>query len=110
MEIRELQARLRAAYEARDRARGRDATFMWLVEEVGELSRALRSGDRENVRHELSDALAWLVSVATLEGVDMEEAAARYAGGCPRCGKAPCSCPAGRPAGRRRGARRRKRP
>ena len=98
MEIGEFQRRLRTLYGARDRARGRDATFMWLVEEVGELSRALRRGDAENLRHEFSDALAWLVSVATLAGVDMEEAAARYADGCPRCGRTPCRCPKGRKA------------
>lgn len=100
MEIGEFQRRLRKAYEARDRARGRDATFLWFVEEVGELSRAVRRGDRANLRHEFSDALAWLVSLATLEGVDMEDAAARYAKGCPRCGKSPCRCPRRR---RRRG-------
>ncbi len=92
MEIGEYQRRLRATYEARDRARGRDATFLWLVEEVGELSRAVRRGERKNLEHEFSDALAWLVSLATLEGVDMEEAAARYAKGCPRCRKSPCRC------------------
>jgi NTP pyrophosphatase (non-canonical NTP hydrolase) len=116
VEIGEFQARLRAAYEARDRARGRDATFLWFVEEVGELSRALRRGDPENLRHEFSDALAWLVSTATLAGVDMEEAAARYAAGCPRCGRSPCACPPGRhfrsrgaalPRTRRRGRGRR---
>jgi NTP pyrophosphatase (non-canonical NTP hydrolase) len=100
VEIGEFQRRLRAAYGARDRARGRDATFLWFVEEVGELSRALRSGDRANLRHELSDALAWLVSVATLEGIDMEDAASRYAKGCPRCGRSPCRCPRSRNARR----------
>ena len=30
---------------------------------------------------------------AELTGVDMEEAVAKYAGGCPRCGGTPCSCP-----------------
>ena len=96
MEIGDFQRRLEALYGARDRARGSEATFMWFVEEVGELSRALRRGDPDNLRHEFSDALAWLVSAATLAGVDMEEAAARYAGGCPRCGKSPCGCPVAR--------------
>ncbi len=93
MEIGDLQRRLRDLYEARDRARGSEATFMWFVEEVGELSRAIRRGDPENLRHEFSDALAWLVSAATLAGVDMEEAAARYGNGCPRCRRTPCGCP-----------------
>ena len=102
MEIAQFQRRLRAIYGKRDRARGRDRTFMWFVEEVGELSRALRRADRANLEEEMSDALAWLVSVATLAGVDMEEAAARFAAGCPRCGRSPCRCPAGRDRRRRR--------
>ncbi len=92
MEIHELQAMMRATYGARDRARGRDATFRWLTEEVGELARALRTGDRVNLVHEFGDVLAWLTSLADLEGVEMEAAAARYARGCPRCGTSPCAC------------------
>lgn len=109
MEIGEFQRRLREIYEKRDRARGRDGTFLWLVEEVGELSRALRRGDAANLREEFSDALAWLVSCATLCGVDMERAAARYAAGCPRCGRAPCACRGERGTKRRVRAKRRER-
>ena len=92
MEIGQLQHTLRVTYLDRDAARGRDATFRWLVEEVGELARALRTGDRENLVHEFGDVLAWLSSVANLAGVDLEEAAGRYAAGCPRCGGLPCGC------------------
>ena len=103
MEIGEFQRRLRRIYGKRDRARGPDRTFMWFVEEVGELSRALRRADRANLEEEMSDALAWLVSVATLEGVDLEAAASRFSRGCPRCSRSPCRCPADRNR-RRRGA------
>ncbi|MEP6973015.1 MAG: MazG nucleotide pyrophosphohydrolase domain-containing protein [Actinomycetota bacterium] len=92
MEIGELQETMRATYAERDAARGRDATFRWLTEEVGELARALRTGDRDNLIHEFGDVLAWLTSLANLEGVDLEEAATRYAEGCPRCGLRPCGC------------------
>lgn len=92
MEIRELQETMRATYVERDATRGRDATFRWLTEEVGELARALRMGDRDNLIHEFGDVLAWLTSLANLEGVDLEVAAARYAEGCPRCGLRPCGC------------------
>jgi NTP pyrophosphatase (non-canonical NTP hydrolase) len=92
MEIHDLQETMRATYVERDTARGRDATFRWLTEEVGELARALRTGDRDNLLHEFGDVLAWLASLANLEGVDLEEAAARYADGCPRCGMLPCGC------------------
>jgi NTP pyrophosphatase (non-canonical NTP hydrolase) len=92
MEIRELQETLRRTYFERDSARGADGTFRWMTEEIGELARALRHRDRENTVHEFGDVLAWLTSLANLAGVDLEEAAARYATGCPRCGASPCAC------------------
>jgi NTP pyrophosphatase (non-canonical NTP hydrolase) len=92
MEIGAFQATMRDTYVERDAARGRDATFRWLTEEVGELARALRTGDRDNLVHEFGDVLAWLASLANLEGVDLAVAAERYANGCPRCGGRPCGC------------------
>ena len=94
MELAELQNRIEALYGSRDRARGVDGTFRWWVEEVGEVAKALRSGDPQGLEHELGDALAWLVSVANVAGVDLERAAARFADGCPRCHQTPCACPA----------------
>jgi NTP pyrophosphatase (non-canonical NTP hydrolase) len=93
MELHQLQTSMTRIYGARDAERGREATFRWFVEEVGELARALRSGDRANLEHEFGDALAWLVSLANIERVDLEMAVARYAAGCPRCGETPCGCP-----------------
>ena len=93
MEIAELQETLRRTYAERDGERGRDATFRWMTEEVGELARALRLEDAENLELEFSDVLAWLTSLANLSGVDMERAAARYANGCPKCAASPCTCP-----------------
>jgi NTP pyrophosphatase (non-canonical NTP hydrolase) len=93
MEIRELQASMAHLYEERDARRGRDATFRWFTEEVGELAQAMRTGDRANLEHEFGDVLAWLASLANVEGIDLEAAVARYAKTCPRCGGAPCACP-----------------
>jgi NTP pyrophosphatase (non-canonical NTP hydrolase) len=92
MEIAELQETLRRTYYPRDVKRGRDATFRWLTEEVGELARALRHDERDELTHEFSDVLAWLASLANLAGIDLEEAAARYASGCPKCDASPCAC------------------
>jgi NTP pyrophosphatase (non-canonical NTP hydrolase) len=92
MEIAELQASLRRTYYRRDAKRGRDATFRWLAEEVGELAKALRRGEPADLEHEFADVLAWLASLANLTGVDLARAAARYAEGCPKCGTSPCSC------------------
>jgi NTP pyrophosphatase (non-canonical NTP hydrolase) len=92
MELSELQAAMRATYGSRDTARGPDATFRWLIEEVGELARALRKDDRANLELEFSDVLAWLASLANLEGVDLQAVMARYADGCPKCGASPCGC------------------
>jgi len=80
-------------YGERDRARGRDATVAWLAEELGELARAARKGTRQEQLHELGDVLAWLASLAEQLGLSLEEAAGRYATGCPRCRGIPCACP-----------------
>jgi NTP pyrophosphatase (non-canonical NTP hydrolase) len=93
VELAEFQARIEAAFGERDRARGVDGTFRWWVEEVGEVAKALRRRDQAELEHELGDALAWLASVASTVGVDLNKAAARYADGCPRCGGSPCTCP-----------------
>lgn len=92
MEIAELQQVLRRTYFERDAARGPDATFRWMTEEVGELAKALRRRDPDELEHEFSDVLAWLASLANLMDVNLERAAARYARGCPRCGASPCTC------------------
>ena len=94
MNISEFQERIRVLYEERDRERGVFETFAWLVEEVGELSRALRRNDRANLETEFADVAAWLVSVGTLVGIDVQACCEKaYGDGCPRCGATPCACP-----------------
>jgi NTP pyrophosphatase (non-canonical NTP hydrolase) len=92
MEIGDFQSAMRSTYLDRDAQRGRDATFRWLVEEVGELARAMRREDRENLVNEFGDVLAWLSSLANLEGVELDDAVARYRDGCPKCHGRPCRC------------------
>lgn len=92
MHLGDLQRLIHDTYGERDRERGLEGTFAWFVEEVGELSRALRREGHDERVHEFSDVLAWLVTLADLAGVDMEEAAARYADGCPKCHATPCTC------------------
>jgi NTP pyrophosphatase (non-canonical NTP hydrolase) len=102
--IGDFQRRIEAIYFDRDSRRGLDRTFMWLVEEIGELSRALleaggtpaqrRGADQSALETEFADVLAWLSTVASIAGVDLQAAAARqYADGCPKCRATPCECP-----------------
>ncbi len=97
--IGDLQRRIGELYGAKDEARGDSATFLWLVEEVGELATALRSGSAEELALEMADVLAWLVTLANIRGVDLESAVARkYGESCPGCRSVPCRCdPAGKP-------------
>ena len=92
MRVAEFQDLMRRTYLERDRRRGLDASFRRLVEEVGEMARTLRHDDDAAKREEFSDVLAWLASIANQAGVDLEEAASRYASGCPKCDAIPCSC------------------
>lgn len=93
MEISEFQDVIARTYGERDRARGRPATVAWLCEELGELAQAVRKGTVDEQRHELSDVLAWLASLAAQLDLSLEDAAERYAAGCPRCAASPCACP-----------------
>lgn len=97
MKIAEFQKRIEEIYFERDRARGLAGTHMWFCEEVGELTRALRRSKSDSGKAELegefADVLAWLATLASISGVDLEGAATRkYAEGCPRCSAAPCRC------------------
>ena len=81
-------------YFARDSARGADGTLLWFVEEVGELVRAIRRKERKNLEEEFGDVYAWLASLASLHGLDLEAVGRKKcAQGCPRCKRTPCGCP-----------------
>lgn len=93
MTIAEFQQRIRDIYFEKDSGRGLDATFMWFVEEVGELSRALKRGNAQDQMGEFADVLAWLTTLASIAGVDLQQAAGdKYADGCPKCQRTPCAC------------------
>lgn len=93
MNLHDLQAQLQATYGHKDKARGSAGTFMYLMEEVGELAEALREPEKHDLEGEFADCVAWLTSLATVAGVDLGAAVERkYATGCSRCGKVPCIC------------------
>jgi len=78
MQVREFQDFIAKRYKARDLERGVSRTFMWFIEEVGELSTALASRDMENAREEFADVLAWLCTLANITEIDLEEALRKY--------------------------------
>ena len=88
-----FQRTIEATFLERDRRRGMERTWLWFSEEVGELARALKRGERANLVEEFGDVLAWLSTLASLSGVQLAEAAAPYLSGCPTCHRTPCSCP-----------------
>lgn len=89
----ELQQMIRDTFGAKDSRRGVEGTFLWFMEEVGELATALRGGTTEEQAAEFADVLAWLATLANCVGVDLEAAVqAKYSGGCPECGQSPCTC------------------
>ncbi len=78
MDIREFQQIISKKYKKRDQQRGIPATFMWFIEEVGELATALSGEDESNKEEEFADVFAWLCTLANISDVDLEKACAKY--------------------------------
>ena len=96
-----FQRTIEDLYFEKDRSRGIERTFMWFTEEVGELARDLlhRPADTgpepadSHLAREFADVLAWLTTMASIVGLDLEAAAvAKYGSGCPKCRVTPCAC------------------
>jgi len=94
MQIREFQQLIDKMYSDKDRERGSAKTFLWFMEEVGELARSIARKERDNLPTEFADVLAWLVTLANVEGIDVQKAVLeKYVReGCPGCGQQVCTC------------------
>ncbi|CAN5529306.1 MazG nucleotide pyrophosphohydrolase domain-containing protein [soil metagenome] len=78
MEISALQQLVKDRYFKTDNERGIYHTALWFHEEVGELSSAIASGDKENAKEEFADVLMWLLTLANIMEINMEDAIATY--------------------------------
>ncbi len=92
MDLNKYQRLIAEIYLKKDSKRGVDKTFNWLIEEIGELSRAIRKREKGKIREEFADCLAWLLSVASILDIDAEESMNKYRKGCPKCHSLPCGC------------------
>ncbi|UCD18778.1 MAG: nucleotide pyrophosphohydrolase [candidate division WOR-3 bacterium] len=92
MDLSNYQRLIAEIYLKKDSKRGVDKTFNWLIEEIGELSRAVRKRDRDKIQEEFADCLAWLLSVGSILSIDAENAMTKYLDGCPKCNHRPCRC------------------
>jgi NTP pyrophosphatase (non-canonical NTP hydrolase) len=93
MTLDELQQLIDRMYSSKDQARGVEGTFMWLMEEIGELAAALRESPREEIAKEFADVLAWLATIANVAGINLSEAVRqKYGNGCPGCQQMVCVC------------------
>jgi NTP pyrophosphatase (non-canonical NTP hydrolase) len=81
MHISEFQKFISEKYEKRDRRRGVPHTFLWFIEEVGELATALAGDNHKNKRDEFADVFAWLCTLANISDVDLENACKKYTAG-----------------------------
>ena len=89
----EFQSLIRTMYMEKDVERGIDGTFMWLMEEVGELAAALRSSSKQEQSEEFADVLAWLTTIANVAEIDLNKAIRdKYGDGCPGCHQYICQC------------------
>ncbi|TFG29897.1 MAG: nucleotide pyrophosphohydrolase [Promethearchaeota archaeon] len=95
MDITDFQNLIKNLYYKKDGARGIEKTFMWLIEEVGELSSILKEKrpNIEKASEEIADIMAWTISIANLLEIDVEKALLdKYPNKCRKCNKNPCEC------------------
>ena len=76
--IKEFQKFIYDKYYPTDVKRGTPGTFMWFMEEGGELASALAGDDELNREEEFADVLAWLCTLANINNVDLEKAIEKY--------------------------------
>gem|GEM_PF-93490 len=81
-----FQQHIRDRYYPTDKARGTPGTFMWFIEEIGELATALHESNkpdadpatlaaaRANLEEEFADVIAWLCTLANINEVDLADA------------------------------------
>ena len=78
MHISQFQQLISQKYQKRDQERGIPTTFMWFIEEVGELATALAANNKQNNEEEFADVFAWLCTLANISNVDLEKACKKY--------------------------------
>lgn len=83
MTVRRFQELIRDRYYPTDSARGTPGTFVWFIEEVGELASTIGEKqrgreNRENLLEEFADVFAWLCTLANINDVDLTEALNKY--------------------------------
>lgn len=85
----------RSIYWIRDKRLTREQLWSRLLEECGEVIRAIHGHEEEDIPRALSDIFAWLIAFCNLEEMDLRELLlTRYGGGiCPKCKGTPvCLC------------------
>lgn len=88
MTVRGFQELIHRRYFASDNARGTAGTFLYLTEEFGELATALANcnrlnkpataEERANLEEEFADVMAWLATLANINGVDLADTLVKY--------------------------------
>ena len=95
MKISDFQDLLKDLYLQNDLDRGIKSTFIWLVEEIGELATLINSIDidKRKISEEIADIIAWTISIANILDVDVEKALSdKYPNECIKCSTSPCTC------------------
>lgn len=79
--IKEFQDFIRDKYYEIDSKRGSAKTFLWFIEEVGELATAIAGDDQANKEEEFADVLAWLCTMANINNVDLSKVIEKHTKG-----------------------------
>lgn len=86
--VESFQTLIRERYFPTDSARGSAGTFLYFIEEVGELATAIAANNRQgkpptdaeraNLEEEFADVFAWLATLANINSVDLTATLEKY--------------------------------
>ena len=86
--LHEWQVLFNELYREKNEREGLRGVDIWLhvMEEAGEVAKALRKEDYSQLSKDLPDVFAWLCTFANFQNIDLEEAIwNRFPGRCPYC-------------------------
>lgn len=94
LSLEDWQDMFRRIYGSINKTVWQKGVFLHFLEEIGEISKAFRLREKQNLQDEIADAFAWLMAFSNKLEFKLEDIIYKtYPGKCDVCRKEKCECP-----------------